>query len=344
MPKFEVFIPSASADFPNFTFRVEATNWMGALKTGMEKLGEQGTAVQNLLVDVQSDNSVHVTDSQSNRVFRIREMTDREAAAAVEKKPGPASAPTPVRTATQEVTRAVEIMSIKRPAEASPRQKVPPPATSARPTPPGSSAPPRVTTSMDMRATQIVELERPSQPISGQIGRVAAKPKTKSPDDLLSEVFDSVQELHKKGSSDKVFHFLLDLALEKIPAEAGTVFTAHARSGNLTFAAVRGPKAQQLIDAKMVIPAGTGIAGFCALEGVSVALSEVEKDPRYYAAVAQKMGYPTRSMLCSPMMAGGRSFGCMQVINKKEGATFSRAELNLLEYIAHQGALYLQSR
>jgi hypothetical protein len=330
MPKFEVFIPSASAGFPNFTFRVEASNWMGALKTGMEKLGEQGTAVQNLLVDVQSDNSVHITDSQNNRVFRIREMTDQEAAAVVQKKLAFAAAP--------EITRAVEVMLIKRPAAA-------PPKAPAKPSPPASNMPRRVTTPVDMRATQVVELERPSKPITGPIGRLAAKPATvKSTDDLLSEVFDSVRDLHKKGSSDKVFHFLLDLALEKIPAEAGTVFTAHGRTGALTFAAVRGPKAQQLLDAKMVIPAGTGIAGFCAVEGVSVALSEVEKDRRYYAAVAQKMGYPARSILCSPMMAGGRSFGCMQIINKKEGATFTDAELNLLAYIAHQGARYLESR
>jgi GAF domain-containing protein len=70
----------------------------------------------------------------------------------------------------------------------------------------------------------------------------------------------------------------------------------------------------------------------------------VEKDPRYYAAVAQKVSYATRSLICSPMMAGGRSFGSVEIINKKEGAVFSGAELNLLAYIAHQGALYMQSR
>ena len=52
MPRFEVFIPAAETTGFNVTFRVDAENWMAALKTGMQKLGEQGSAVQNILVDI----------------------------------------------------------------------------------------------------------------------------------------------------------------------------------------------------------------------------------------------------------------------------------------------------
>ncbi|HEX4622033.1 MAG TPA: hypothetical protein VH208_10745, partial [Myxococcaceae bacterium] len=87
MPKFEVFIPPAEPKGFNVTFKVDANNWMAALKIGMLKLGQQGANAQNILVDIQDDNSVHVTESESGRVFRIRELTEQEAAEA-KPKPG----------------------------------------------------------------------------------------------------------------------------------------------------------------------------------------------------------------------------------------------------------------
>src|SRR5579872_1859574 len=79
MSKFEVFIPPADPQGMNVTLRVDAANWMAALKIGLMRIGEQGASVQNILVDIQDDQSVHVTESASGRVFRLRELTDAEA-------------------------------------------------------------------------------------------------------------------------------------------------------------------------------------------------------------------------------------------------------------------------
>src|SRR5215470_18213625 len=77
MARFEVHIPAANPTGMNVTLRVEAEHWMAALRTGLLKLGEQGSSVQNVLVDVQSDGSVHVTESRTGRVFQIREATEQ---------------------------------------------------------------------------------------------------------------------------------------------------------------------------------------------------------------------------------------------------------------------------
>src|SRR5262245_23359624 len=95
MPKFEVHIPATDASGFNFTFRVDAENWTAALKAGIAKRGEQGNQGQNVLVDVQDDNSLHVTDAENGRVFRIRELTEQEAAQAPVKR-GPKTGPQPV--------------------------------------------------------------------------------------------------------------------------------------------------------------------------------------------------------------------------------------------------------
>src|SRR3954470_4587109 len=94
MPKFEVHIPANDQKSFSFTFRVDADGWTAALKAGMARLGTPGsTPGQNMLVDVQDDNSLHVTDAESGRVFQIRELSEAEASTAVLKKRVPASNP-----------------------------------------------------------------------------------------------------------------------------------------------------------------------------------------------------------------------------------------------------------
>src|SRR5262249_51717867 len=127
-----------------------------------------------------------------------------------------------------------------------------------------------------------------------------------------------------------------DLALEKSPCQSGIVFHSDSRSGDLTYAAVRGPQAEELSRSQRVIPAGTGIAGFCSLEGVSLALSNLERAPRLLDAEAH-------SVVCCPMMTHGRTFGCLELVNRTDGPRWGDHELGLLSYIAHQAALYLNA-
>src|SRR5689334_15156517 len=96
MARFEVFIPAGEPGSFDVTLRVDAANWMQALKTGFHRLGEQGLVPHNVLVDVQDDGSVHVTDANSARVFRIREMAEAEIAASkVKPRPTPLGTPVP---------------------------------------------------------------------------------------------------------------------------------------------------------------------------------------------------------------------------------------------------------
>lgn len=368
MPRFEVYIPAADEQSFNVTFRVDALNWMAALKTGMQKLGEQGATSNNVLVDVQDDNSVHVTEPESGRVFRIRELSEDEAATAEVKKPrAPANDKTipgkPAFVPSEAKTQ--PMMAIPQPkldpvVQLAMVSEVTPSAAggstgagipiNAAPTPllrderpsERGSAPPL---GHHHRAEAVVELERPTRPIVGPIGRPkATKSEREALEDVLAEVFERVDYVNREKSVEQAMYFLLDLALEKIPAESGSVLHADSGSGDLSFYAARGPKASELLAAKLVIPHGTGIVGFCTMEGVSVALSDVQKDERFYPAVSQRLKYATRNVLTAPMMTHGRAFGCFQVLNKKDGKPFSAYEMGLLSYLAHQGALYLNNR
>lgn len=377
MAKFEVHIPATDGNGFNVTLKVGADNWMSALKAGMQKLGEQGTMSQNVMVDVQEDNSIHVTEAASGRVFRIRELTDEEAAKAQVKRPSqirPAVAPrTEVKTEpglpavkpanapdnakTQPIPRAD--LETTRPG--GPPLKVPavdlnqtlpggPPPKAEPVRKPVVAAPVRTNkSSARIQLKDVEELVQPVKPTTGSIGRVKSSPnmaksQRQETEDILADIFLRVTDISSKKTTEEAMQFILDLVLEKVPCEAGSVLRSDIATGDLSFITARGPKATEILKAKIVVPAGTGIAGFCAAEGVSVAVSDVDKDPRFYAEVGARVGYETRSMLCAPMMTHGHSFGCVQVINRKGGPQFLEHEVGVLAYLAHQAALFLNQK
>jgi GAF domain-containing protein len=366
MARFEVFIPATEPGSFDVTLRVDALNWMQALKSGFHRLGEQGLIAQNVLVDVQDDSSVHVTDGASGRTFRIRELSDSEAALTkIKPRPTPlgtpvvapeptAFPPTPamVDPTSQTLGPEAPLVGIGRTVR-DPHQtsgaNVPPlsplekTALRTPDRPMGISAPrptPLSTPRVVLAPTH--EVESSPRPPAGPIGR---RRPVKSPaaqmEDVLAEVFDRVQGVYQRGEAADGLGFLLDLAMEKIPVEAGSVFSSELVSGDLRFLVVRGPKAEDILKANIVIPAGTGIVGFCAVEGVSLGLSDVQKDPRYYRGVSDRVHYETRSILCSPIIAAGRTFGCMELLNRRESPVFNEFEVGVLSYIAHQGAQFL---
>ena len=347
MPRYEVHIPGAEPGAMSVTLRVDAPNWMQALKTGFFKLGEAGLVVHNVLVDVADDGSLHVTEGGSGRVFRIRELSDAEAESAKVKAPAPA--PGPARAVDPSAAQTVRI------ATAQAGGPAPVPAGALEPTvvaargpaadrPTGRAAPrPTPLSTPALVLPTIQELVEPTLPVRGPIGRARPPPPPREIEDVLADVFDRVQGVYQFREASQGLYYLLDLALEKIPAEAGSVFSCELITGTLRFVAVRGPKSKEILASRVIIPAGKGIVGFCAVEGVSLALSDVQKDRRWYSGVDERFDYDTRSVLCSPMVSAGRTYGCLELVNRKPSPTFTDNELGLLSYIAHQGALFLHA-
>lgn len=381
MPKFEVHIPPVDGQGFNVTLKVGAENWMAALKAGMQKLGEQGNVGQNVMVDIQEDNSIHVTEAASGRVFRIRELSEEEAARAQVKRPSQAKREAATVPAGRELKTDPATPALKKPAPGNDDKTIPfqkAPDLSKKPAPeektlvpPAAKNPPGNPT-LDVRAPvgparaagavqrakktssrielkDVEELVQPVKPAVGPIGRAKSSPRIVASqrletEEILADIFLRVTEISARPTVEDAMNFVLDLILEKIPCESGSVLKADLATGDLSFVAARGPKAKELLKANLTVPAGTGIAGFCSTEGVCVAINDVEKDPRFYAEVGERLGYETRSILCAPMMTHGHSFGCVQVINRKGGPQFLEHEVGVISYLAHQAALYLNQK
>jgi GAF domain-containing protein len=89
------------------------------------------------------------------------------------------------------------------------------------------------------------------------------------------------------------------------------------------------------------VPMGKGIVGFCARQGVSLAISDAQRDERFYRNISDAIQYPTHSILCAPIQYEGRVYGCLELMNRNEGSSFTSNEVNAMTYIGRQFAEYI---
>jgi GAF domain-containing protein len=141
--------------------------------------------------------------------------------------------------------------------------------------------------------------------------------------------------------AERVWSDVLDAAMEAVPCEASSFFLSDA-GGALTIVAARGRVSQDLIGLKL--KRGAGLAGACWKDRRTIAVSDVARDPRHAAQVAQALGFETRSLLAVPVLHDGAAWGVVEIINKTGGNEFPRHEVELLERIARTAGDLLSRR
>jgi GAF domain-containing protein len=89
------------------------------------------------------------------------------------------------------------------------------------------------------------------------------------------------------------------------------------------------------------IPSGQGIAGWVAMSGQPLVVSDLQRDPRW-AGTAPNAGYTPRSILAAPVATSERLLGVLEVLDRSEDRPEAAADLELLAVVADQAALALE--
>jgi hypothetical protein len=179
------------------------------------------------------------------------------------------------------------------------------------------------------RLTMSVKIARP-----GELKLVA--------DNALEDVFLEIIALHDDYSSiDDASDFALGLAVEKIGAETAAVMFATPDGQELYFAAANGAKAQEVMSYRL--PMGTGIAGLCTRDGVSILITDALEDDRFQEDLIASVGYECSSIICAPVQYEQRVYGCIELLNPTGREAFSAGDLNVLNYIGHQLGKFVQN-
>lgn len=134
---------------------------------------------------------------------------------------------------------------------------------------------------------------------------------------------------------------LMVLVRDLLSVEAATLFRVDARSERLVFELVLGPNQKAL--EQQTLPLGHGIVGWVVQHGEPLIIPDVRRDERFAGSTDRSTGFHTRSMLCVPMRAFGKTEGVLQLINKQDGE-FTELDLELLRLVAAFGATALAAR
>jgi HD-GYP domain-containing protein (c-di-GMP phosphodiesterase class II) len=127
-----------------------------------------------------------------------------------------------------------------------------------------------------------------------------------------------------------------------IQAEAQSIWLLNTEAGTLTCRFATGPGADEI--KKVTVPLGVqSIVGTCVVKQESIIIADAQKDPRFFRGADEKTGLITRSLMSVPMVREGKSIGAIQAINKRNGALFTRDDLDLFRSIADSAALAIEN-
>ncbi len=160
----------------------------------------------------------------------------------------------------------------------------------------------------------------------------------KSDLEKLRAIIEASKKLTSVLDLDELLNVILDVALQEIEAERGTVFLLDQQKGELFSRILRGDEIDEIR-----LPIGQGISGCVAESGKAVIIHDAYADPRFNPEFDRLTGFRTRSVLCAPLVKGEHEIlGVLQLLNKKEG-NFDKNDIEYLKALAAHMVIALEN-
>jgi diguanylate cyclase (GGDEF)-like protein len=147
---------------------------------------------------------------------------------------------------------------------------------------------------------------------------------------------------------DLVLRQILQKANEFVPAESGSILlddpfrkVAARRENELVFIATFGDASRDLIGQRL--SAKYGIVGQVYQNGAPYVSADVQADDHFYGQIDEELGHTTHSVVCVPIYIGKHVCGVLELINKRDGGTFTERDKTLLEIFAGYTSFMLQN-
>ena len=147
---------------------------------------------------------------------------------------------------------------------------------------------------------------------------------------------------------DLVLRQILQKANEFVPSESGSILlddpfrkVASRRENELVFIATFGDASRDLIGQRL--SAQYGIVGQVYQNGAPYVSANVQSDDHFYGQIDEELGHKTHSVVCVPIYIGKHVCGVLELINKRDGGTFTERDKTLLEIFAGYTSFMLQN-
>ena len=152
--------------------------------------------------------------------------------------------------------------------------------------------------------------------------------------------WEIMEQLLEVDSLEEALSGSLEIIVRTLKSEAGAIWMLDEKTGRLTPLFHIGPADISNIS----IENGIGIEGLVAKTGKSVIVEDMAKDERFEGTVFDDNGLQTKTVICVPLNDMHEVIGCMQIVNKQDGALYTEEELELVEHMATLAAITIDEK
>lgn len=155
----------------------------------------------------------------------------------------------------------------------------------------------------------------------------------------LKLLADLSQEFVQSLNIDETLDYAVEHISEYMDAEAASVFLYNKQNKKLICRASFGP-----VDIKGVdVDVHNSLVGKAMLTAQCQLIRDAKSDGSYNCSVDKLTGFQTKSILCTPLVAGGKSIGVLQVLNKQTDVFFDNRDKDILRLLASPIALSINN-
>src|SRR5450755_1681011 len=156
----------------------------------------------------------------------------------------------------------------------------------------------------------------------------------------LNALFEILNKLHFVYEPQKLWQYVLEQGCKTVQAEAGTYFEVKDDGKEMYISSAYGMDEKRLRE--VPFPIGVGIGGWVAQYHQPALVPDVRQDNRFNKQVDLITGFTTRSILCVPVFSQKKTYGVLEVLNRK-GGQFSPQDQEFMTLLGRQSAVAYQN-
>jgi putative nucleotidyltransferase with HDIG domain len=154
----------------------------------------------------------------------------------------------------------------------------------------------------------------------------------------LTRLYEAGKVFNSTLDLDQLVELTMDLALEVLPAEGGSVMLVDDSGKSLRIKAARGISSE--VKTSTVIPLGRGVAGWVAKHGQPLLLKGDVHDPRFQSLAPRPV---IHSAISVPLRVEGKTIGVLNVNNTSAAPALTEDDMTVLRLFAERASMAIEN-
>jgi len=157
----------------------------------------------------------------------------------------------------------------------------------------------------------------------------------------LTTLNDMARQLTSTLDLEPLLRNILRSATDILNCEADSLLLVDEQSEELVFRVTVGPVAEDLINRRL--PPGSGMVGKAVKNRAPLIVNDVQSSVEWFSKTDQQTGFVTRALMVVPLQVKENVIGVIEVLNKRDGSSFSQEDQDLLAAFASQAAIAIDN-